>query len=264
MQATRAAVLVLVTQGAVACSAGSPAAPGVTAPTVIGYRIVAGDGAPFLATEGDAVRLLAVQTLLDGTSAPLPTEAEVVWSGPPTVQALAAGSMPAVSSLPATGLQSSGFWLLDPPHYSEAELSGVLWVMGEGSAPSPGLPVTATISGVVPGGIATATLPVAAMPAGDIDRGKAIYAANCADCHGASGHGTSDFPGLNGEDGHVAGDPAWSAALLAMTARSDMDNAGVSLSASMPRWLTRISANGKTLTTQDFADTYAFLKTQTH
>jgi mono/diheme cytochrome c family protein len=91
-----------------------------------------------------------------------------------------------------------------------------------------------------------------------------LYGANCATCHGATGQGTTDFPGLNNMPDHVAGDPDWNASLVAMSARSDMDDLGVSLDLAMPRWLTRTSSTGQPLSPSDFADIYAFLKTQTH
>jgi hypothetical protein len=44
-----------------------------------------------------------------------------------------------------------------------------------------------------------------------------------------------------------------------------MDNGGVALRLPMPDWLsTPNPATGAPLATQDFADIYAFLKTQTH
>ncbi len=71
-------------------------------------------------------------------------------------------------------------------------------------------------------------------------------------------------PGLDAEDGGVAADPGWNAALLPVAARSDIDNEGVTLRPPMPDWLTReAGAAGAPLTTQDFADIYSFLKTQT-
>jgi hypothetical protein len=54
--------------------------------------------------------------------------------------------------------------------------------------------------------------------------------------------------------------PAFGAVLL--TARSNMDNAGVSLGSAMPKCLVTSGAGGQLLTTGNFADTYAFLKTQ--
>jgi hypothetical protein len=42
-----------------------------------------------------------------------------------------------------------------------------------------------------------------------------------------------------------------------------MDNRGVSLDPSMPKWLSRLSSTGQLLSPSDFADIYAFLQTQT-
>jgi hypothetical protein len=71
-------------------------------------------------------------------------------------------------------------------------------------------------------------------------------------------------PGLNAAPGNVAGDPTWNPALLAVAARSDMDNAGIALRAPMPDWLSRTSATSRQPpTTQDFADIFAYLATQT-
>src|SRR5262249_54892519 len=138
--------------------------------------------------------------------------------------------------------------------------------------------------GVPPGGSVPATIAVSAGPAGDATRGAALYGAsgaNCAQCHGATGHGSSETtlgsmmymlegqlyaypaPGLNAEAGNVAGDPDWNAALPPFSARSDVDNEGVTLRSPMPPWLTIPNpGSSKLLTTQDFADLYAFLQTQ--
>jgi hypothetical protein len=71
-------------------------------------------------------------------------------------------------------------------------------------------------------------------------------------------------PGINAEPGNLASDPSWNAALLALAARADIDNRGVALRLPMPDWLASPDpATGHLLTTQDFADIYAFLKTQT-
>jgi hypothetical protein len=69
-------------------------------------------------------------------------------------------------------------------------------------------------------------------------------------------------PGLNNAQGHLAGDPSWNAALLALAARADVDNNAVSLRVPMPDWLAGHTGTGALLSTQDFADIYAFLKTQ--
>jgi hypothetical protein len=49
--------------------------------------------------------------------------------------------------------------------------------------------------------------------------------------------------------------------LLAVAARSDMDNGGLELRTPMPDWLSD-DATGALLSTQDFADIYAYLMTQ--
>jgi hypothetical protein len=69
-------------------------------------------------------------------------------------------------------------------------------------------------------------------------------------------------PGLNADPDNVAADPSWTPQMLGLAARSNMDNEGVSLDPSMPKWLMRKDAAGGLLTTQDFSDMYAFLKTQ--
>jgi mono/diheme cytochrome c family protein len=258
----------------VACSsAGTPASPsmpaipaaatGVPAESpVTGYRIATASGDPLTAVAGDALRLVVVRAHADGTTDPLGADAKVAWSGPPLIQALAEGSDPGDGVLPQPGTAATGMFLSNPTHYSDADLLGVLWVLDPGSAPSAGLHVIATVSGVDPAGSADATIPVAPTPAGDVARGAQFYGQNCAACHGPTGHGNADFPGLNAEAGNVAGDPAWNAALIAMAARSDMDNVGVTLASAMPKWLVRPTATGKPPTTQEFADAFAFLKTQ--
>ncbi len=74
-------------------------------------------------------------------------------------------------------------------------------------------------------------------------------------------------PGLNattpeGGSPNVAADPAWNAALLGMAAQGDMDNNGVALRQPMPDWLGRLNASAQPLSGKDFADIYAWLKTQ--
>jgi hypothetical protein len=80
--------------------------------------------------------------------------------------------------------------------------------------------------------------------------------------------GTSFAPGLdNATDSqgnpNVAADPGWTGPLFAITPMDNMDNEGVSLAATMPKWFLTKAKNGKFLVSQDFADMYAFLKTQT-
>jgi mono/diheme cytochrome c family protein len=147
-------------------------------------------------------------------------------------------------------------------------LNGVLYVLDKGTGPNPSLTVTAAVTAGAPAGSATATIAVAPFPTGDVTRGQTTYSQNCATCHGAQGQGTTIAPGLNDSsdvDGNpnVAADPGWTGPLFAVTPMDNMDNMGVSLSVAMPRWLITEARSGQLLTSQDFADVYAYLKTQT-
>jgi mono/diheme cytochrome c family protein len=232
------------------------------------YRIVANQGSSLSAIEGDALSLSVVQVNPDDSTAPLPSGATVTWSGPPTITALPEGSTPADSILPQPGATTTSMWLKNPEHLTDAQLNGVLYVLDKGTAPNPSISIKATIGGSAPAGEVTATLPVAAFPAGSMTAGQALYADNCSSCHGAQGQGTTLGPGLNNSmddsgDPNVAADSAWTGALFAISPRSNIDNDGVSLAASMPRWLITEARSGQFLTTQNLADIYAFLKTQT-
>jgi cytochrome c len=127
----------------------------------------------------------------------------------------------------------------------------------------------------------SATLTVSAAPTGNATNGKTLYAAACASCHGATGHGTPaanpdgsytidgasypfPAPDLNAEDGNAGSDPAWNVAVFAQAARASFDDGGVTLRLPMPAWLSAPNpATSKPFTTQDFADIYAFMQTQT-
>jgi hypothetical protein len=250
------------------------------APSAMDLRIVA---SPREAVAGDAVTLSVVRTMEDGSTEPLPSAAKVAWSGPAVVTALAPGST-ADSPLPAPGAQPLAVFLDNPGRPDRAaDLARVLFVLDAGSAGGT-VPVTAEISGLASPGRATIAITVAATPDGDATRGAALYGsagANCAACHGESGHGSPPAadgttyllagmsydlpaPGLNAEMGNVGEDPDWNAALFAVSSRGDIDNAGVTLQLPMPDWLTAVNpATMRALTTQDFADIYAFLRTQT-
>jgi cytochrome c len=154
-------------------------------------------------------------------------------------------------------------WIQNRDHFTDDELGAVLWVLDSGTDPQPTVAVKASLSPSEGNGDATANIAIAPMPVGDGGRGQTLYGSNCAPCHGATGQGTTQFPGLNAAPDHVASDPSWNASLFAMTARSDMDNLGVSLDPSMPKWLIRLSSTGQPLSPSDFADIYAFLITQT-
>ena len=239
--------------------------------------VVASSGSLTAAVAGDAIAL----KVMDGTDE-LPGDATVVWSGVPTAKALDPSST-AASPLPDPGSAPTAVFLANPGRTDvTADLAGVLFILDPGTTAGGSLSLTATISGSVTG-TATVSIPVGATPAGDATRGGALYGsagANCAACHGATAHGTDagadgkftiegakyDFPapGLDTEEGNVGSDPGWNAALLAMASRSDVDNGGLTLRLPMPAWIADPNpATKEPLTTQDFADIYAFLKTQT-
>ncbi len=226
------------------------------------YKIVPANGGALQATVGDAFRLSVVESLSDGTTKALASDATVAWSGPPVVTALPIGGTPADSILPQPGATATAMWIQNPDHLTAAQVAGVLYILDTGSAPSPSIGVTAVVTGgAAPAGQATATIPIAPFPAGEASRGQALYAANCASCHGAKGEGGSG-PGLNSAPDNVAGDDGWTPQLLGLSARSNMDDQGVSLDLAMPKWLVISGASGQPLTTQNFSDVYAFLKTQ--
>lgn len=239
--------------------------------------IVAGSGS-VQGAAGDALVLKVTNGAND-----LPSGATVTWSGVPTVTALDPSST-AASPLPPAGDAPTAAFITNPGRPDvTADLADVLFILDPGAKAGAELSLTATVTGTVTGAV-TVSVPVGATPTGDATRGAATYGedgANCASCHGATGHGTDagpdglftynnatyayPAPGLNAEDGNLASDPAWNAALLALAARSDVDNGGVTLRKPMPNWFAKANpATGQPLTTQDFADIYAFLKTQSH
>jgi mono/diheme cytochrome c family protein len=270
--------------GAVACSSGSsePATP----PTL---QIVTSSGAPLSAVAGDAVALKVVLVASDGTVGDLPTGTTVQWSVPYPVVTLPPDSI-AASPLPPASIHPTGAWIENRYRTDDAaSLANVLFALDPGVTQNGSLEVSAVVSGLTSvadgGGSVTANIAVQPTPAGDWTRGQTLYGptgANCAQCHGATGHGsappsadgsyaiaggTYDFPapGINAEPGNCASDPAWDAALFAVASRADMDNGGVALRLPMPNWLTTPNpATGAPLATQDLADIFAFLKTQTN
>jgi mono/diheme cytochrome c family protein len=229
--------------------------------------IVTSSGSP----QGVAGDALALKVTNGGDD--LPDCATITWSGVPTVAALDPSSS-APSPLPAAGEAPTAAFITNPARPDVSPLlANVLFILDAGTQAGGELHVTATVTGAVTGTV-TATIPVGVTPAGDATPGAVTYGANCATCHGSTGQGTDasadgtyrlaggtytyPAPGLNNEDGNLANDPTYNAALLAMAARADLDNGGVTLRVPMPCWLTT------PLTTQDYADIYAFLKTQTN
>lgn len=247
-------------------------------------RIVAASGSALQAVAGDALALKVIQTTADGGTSALPGDVKVAWTSS-AVTALPPDDDSDPDPLPDFGTDPTGVFINDPSRPDrQADLAGVLFVLDPGTGPSGSVQVTATISGAVTeAGALTEAVAVAAGPSGDATRGAALYGApgSCARCHGATGHGSPEpadatsfkidgksyafpAPGLNAEPGSVAGDPEWNAALLAVSSRSDVDNGGVTLRLPMPDWLLEAKPDSaQPFTTQDFADIYAFLQTQT-
>jgi mono/diheme cytochrome c family protein len=261
----------------VACSSSSP---GSNTQLVI----VNVSGAQLQAVAGDALALKVVEQMADGSTQDLPAGARVAWTLPGLVKTLPPDST-APSPLPVAGAQPTAVWIDNTGRPDRnADLTSVLFILDPGTVQNATVEVTATVSGTTPGGDVTGSVGVDPTPAGDWARGATLYGsggANCAECHGPTGHGSPDAPeastytmaggtydypapGINAEPGNTAGDPAWDAALFAVASRADMDNGGVTLRLPMPDFLAQANpATGQPLSTQDFADIYAFLKTQT-
>ena len=218
---------------------------------------------------GDAIALELVETFSDGSTKPA---ADPTWTAPTTVVPLDPDST-ADSPIPAFGATPTAVFVdntLRPDRNDD--LSGVLFVLDDGSAGG-----STTVTATSGSSTATLMLAVAATPAGDAAGGVGRRAARRTTCHGAMAQGTTanadgsytvdggtysyPAPGLDTETGNLASDPAWNAALLAVAARSDMDNGGLELRTPMPDWLGD-AATGALLSTQDFADIYAYLMTQ--
>jgi cytochrome c553 len=266
----------------VAACGSSP--PSASSPTPQ-LRIVTTSGAPLEAVAGDGVSLTVVEVMADGSTEDLPAGANITWTSPGAITTLPPNSE-ASSPIPVFGPQPTAAWI-DNPYRPDraADLKNVLFILDPGTVENAIVQVSATVTGSTGAGDVTASINVDPAPLGDWTRGASVYGsggANCAGCHGATGHGTPlsegatvyayafgsyDFPapGLNVEPGNAAGDAAWNAALFAVAARADMDNGGITLRLPMPDWLVERDPGTKdVLTTQDFADMFAFLKTQTH
>jgi mono/diheme cytochrome c family protein len=268
------ALLSIVAAGLLACSSSNEI------PSVSSLQIVRASGAPLSAVAGDALALKVVETMADGSTKDLPARATVSWSGPPMVMASSPDGTAADNPYPAIGATPVALWIANPSRPDRAaDLAGVLFVLDAGSAAGGSVMVTATVGGATSGS-ASATIPVSAAPDGDAARGAMLYGssgANCAECHGMAGEGTPmnpdgsftiekksymfPAPAIDGEMGNAAAE--WSSALFAISSRADVDDGAVALRLPMPDWLGSPSpATGKSLTTQDLADIYAFLKTQ--
>ncbi|HTR79303.1 MAG TPA: cytochrome c [Gemmatimonadaceae bacterium] len=257
----------------------SPAASADAAPPP--FQVVATNGTPLSVFAGDTVQLRVIATAPDGGTTDLPDGAVVTWTDPFVAEAIPVDVDPSTAPadpFPLAGSDPSAAFI-DNPGRPDVNTTNVLYVLDPGTIQNGAITVSASLSGAV-SGTATGTIAVVPAPAGDWNRGATTYANNCAVCHGATGHGTPvnadgttytlegqsfayPAPGLNAEPGNLASDPAWNVALLAVSARADIDNGGVTLRAPMPDWnVVPNTATGALLTTQDFADIYAYLKTQ--
>jgi hypothetical protein len=273
--------------GADASGGGADAADAAPPPTITGMAIVTKDGRPLAALAGDALPLQVVYTMSDGSTQPVPP-ALVTWTSPGTVVAQDPNDAGA-NNLPDGGALPTAFFIQNPYRTDRTDYPGALFVTDPGTTPDAGVTVVASVADA---GTLTATISVSPLPPGDPDAGAAIFILHltCGDCHGATGAGSPPAgtypdggpyydllgnhepypaPGLNGGSSdsgapNVAADPAWSAALLAMAAQADMDNNGVALRKPMPDWLDKSNqVDGGILTARDFADIFAYVKTQT-
>jgi hypothetical protein len=253
-------------------------------PTVTGLAIATVSGLPLHAAAGDAVALKVVMTLSNGRTADLPSGTPVRWTAPATIVARDPNDA-GTGGLPAPGAAPAGLFVDNPYRSDHARYSGVLFVLDPGTAPNGMLTVTAS---VMDGGDVSASIGVDPTPPGDPDSGANLFGSliNCAMCHGATGggslpnteaDGSVDYilmggaypypaPPLNntspGGMPGLAADPGWNAALLGFACAADMDNQGVALRAPMPD-ITQTTLAGHSVGAQEFADIYAFLKTQT-
>jgi mono/diheme cytochrome c family protein len=271
-----AIILVLLSGG---CGSSPAASPGPQ------LEIVTVSGAPLSTVAGDAVTLDVVERMPDGSTQALASGAKFTWTAPAMISTLPPGST-ASSPIPVPVAQPTVAWISNSYRSDRAtDLANVLFVLDPGTVQNATIEVSASVSGASTGDSVTAQVEVDPTPAGDWVRGEVLFGpagANCAECHGATGHGspgapeastytmagaTYDFPapGINAEPGNAASNSAWNAALFAVAARADMNNAGAALRFPMPDWLASPNpATGQPLSTQDLADIYAFLKTQTH
>jgi hypothetical protein len=237
--------------------------------------VTTADSTPTPFVPGAAISLTVVIANADGTTTPLPAGTNVTWTTPPTVVAAdpndaGGAALPSLSPL--------AFFVTNPFRTDRSDYAGVLFVVQQGNTDNPNVTVTATVDGF---GTTTTYVPIRAPLIGDPDAGAAAYVAlKCSNCHGATGAGspmndagtftlqggTYAFPAppLNacagncayGDGGGAATDPGWNGALFGLAAQASIDNSGVALRSPMPDLLGSSSA-------QQFADIYAFMRTQT-
>lgn len=253
-------------------------------------KIVTTNGTALEGAPGDALNLEVVFILADGGILAVPSN-QISWIAPETVVAQDPNDAGRDSVLPAAGVQPAAFFVSNI--YSGQYGPGALFVVAPGSVSDGGVTVTASVSGA---GLVSAWIRVSpAIDGGDPAHGQDLFqnvalAENltCADCHGTTAAGsppldggiyevpildggtyTYPAPGLNNSSSNVranlAADPTWSAGLLGLAVQADIDNKGVALRGPMPDFFqTSTNDGGVPINAQDFADIYAWLKTQTH
>jgi hypothetical protein len=271
-------------------------------PSVTGMTITTSNGVPLAAVPGTALPLEVVFTMSDGTTQPLPAGSTVRWIAPGTITTQNpddaglddAGN--AISVLPDGGAQPTAFYVNNPYRPDRTDYSGLLFVIAQGTVVDAGVTVTAALPD---GGTISVVVPVGSAAVGDSDAGQNLFenVLSCHKCHGNTGDGSQPVlltdgglylddagdpvfniqgtqypypaPPLNNtylpDDAgpNLGADPAWSAPLLGMAAQGDLDNFGVALRVPMPDWSKGTPNSGKPLTATDFADIYAWLRTQT-
>jgi hypothetical protein len=256
-------------------------------------KIVTTNGAALRGAPGDALNLEVVSVLADGGMVGVPSE-WVTWTSPQTVAAQDPNNPGPNSVLPEAGAQPTAFFVNNI--YSGQYGPGALFIVDRGSATDAGVSVVASVSDA--GDVSAWVAISPAVGAGDPARGQKLFQSvsmaenlTCANCHGTTGAGsppidegeagteyelpatggdlyTYPAPGLNdistASGPNLAADPAWNAQLLGMAIQADIDNNGVALRGPMPDFFQAVTDDaGATLGAQDFADIYAWLKTQT-
>jgi hypothetical protein len=250
-------------------------------------RIVAANDAALQGAPGEAIPLQVVFVLADGGTIAVP--GEVTWTLPPTVIAQNPNDPGPGSVLPEAGSQPTAFFVSNP--YTEQNPPGVLFVVDPGTSRDAGVTVTAAVSDA--GQVSAVVTISTAGITGNATRGGDLFqnVLGCATCHGKTAAGSIPMDGGDGSTVYTIGmegnqypypapaldnvttdagpnlaaDPGWTAALLGMAVQADIDNAGVALRAPMPDFFGVTTDDaGTPLVAQDFADIYAWLRTQTH
>lgn len=256
-------------------------------------KIVTTNDDPLQGRPGDALNLQVVLVFADGGTVAVPAS-QVTWTAPETVVAQDPNDAGPASVLPDARAEPTAFFVVNP--YSGQYGPGALFIVDPGTASDAGLRVTASVSDSGQVSAWIAVLP--ALDGGDSARGQNLFqnvqladSLACASCHGMTAAGSPpidggeagtlyELPNTNGDlyaypapalnntvteaGPNLAADPTWSAQLLGMAIQADIDNQGVALRGPMPDFFQVVTDDaGMTLNSQDVADIYAWLKTQT-